>query len=85
MISGVNNFYLTVSISFLLSFLFILQISCLGAAETFRGLGMASLVTLLIFSLIQWLLGQNEDKSMFLPAVLQQKVCFAAVKPATAH
>ncbi|XP_016105703.1 major facilitator superfamily domain-containing protein 6-B-like [Sinocyclocheilus grahami] len=33
-----------------------------GAAETFRGLGMASLVTLLIFSLIQWLLGQNEDK-----------------------
>ncbi|KAK9969107.1 hypothetical protein ABG768_027308 [Culter alburnus] len=33
-----------------------------GAAETFRGLGMASLVTLLIFALIQWLLGQNEDK-----------------------
>lgn len=33
-----------------------------GAAETFRGLGMASLVTLLIFSLIQWLLGQNEEK-----------------------
>ncbi|XP_016301141.1 major facilitator superfamily domain-containing protein 6-B-like isoform X1 [Sinocyclocheilus anshuiensis] len=33
-----------------------------GAAETFRGLGMASLVTLLVFSLIQWLLGQNEDK-----------------------
>ncbi|XP_051998811.1 major facilitator superfamily domain-containing protein 6-B-like isoform X2 [Xyrauchen texanus] len=33
-----------------------------GAAETFRGLGMASLVTLLIFSLIQWLFGQNEDK-----------------------
>uniref|UniRef100_A0A8C1VZ23 Major facilitator superfamily domain containing 6b n=1 Tax=Cyprinus carpio TaxID=7962 RepID=A0A8C1VZ23_CYPCA len=33
-----------------------------GAAETFRGLGMASLVTLLIFFLIQWLLGQNEDK-----------------------
>ncbi|RXN31406.1 major facilitator superfamily domain-containing 6-B-like isoform X1 [Labeo rohita] len=33
-----------------------------GAAEAFRGLGMASLVTLLIFSLIQWLLGQNEDK-----------------------
>ncbi len=45
---------------------FILQISCLGAAETFRGLGMASLVTLLIFSLIQLLFGQNEDKSMFI-------------------
>lgn len=44
---------------------------------------MASLVTLLIFSLVQWLLGQNEDKSMFHPAVLQQKGHFAAVKPAT--
>ncbi|XP_067300452.1 major facilitator superfamily domain-containing protein 6-B [Pseudorasbora parva] len=33
-----------------------------GAAETFRCLGMASLVILLFFSLIQWLLGQNEDK-----------------------
>lgn len=64
---------------------FILQMSCLGAAETFRGLGMASLVTLLIFSLVQWLLGQNEDKSMFHPAVLQQKGHFAAVKPATAY
>lgn len=45
---------------------------------------MASLVTLLIFALIQWLLGQNEDKSMFLPSVLQQKGYFA-VKPATSH
>ncbi|KAI7808459.1 major facilitator superfamily domain-containing protein 6-B [Triplophysa rosa] len=33
-----------------------------GAAETFRGLGMASLVTLLIFCLIQWLFGQNEER-----------------------
>ncbi|KAA0715527.1 Major facilitator superfamily domain-containing protein 6-B [Triplophysa tibetana] len=33
-----------------------------GAAETFRGLGMASLVTLLIFSLIQLLFGQNEER-----------------------
>ncbi|XP_055071431.2 major facilitator superfamily domain-containing protein 6-B [Misgurnus anguillicaudatus] len=34
-----------------------------GSALTFRGLGMASLVILLIFSLIQWLLGQNEEKN----------------------
>ncbi|XP_029112793.1 major facilitator superfamily domain-containing protein 6-like isoform X3 [Scleropages formosus] len=33
-----------------------------GAAATFRGLGMASLVILLIFSFIQCLTGQNEDK-----------------------
>ncbi|XP_014005558.1 major facilitator superfamily domain-containing protein 6-A isoform X1 [Salmo salar] len=33
-----------------------------GAAETFRGIGMASLVILLIFSFIQCLTGQNEDK-----------------------
>ncbi|XP_052004883.1 major facilitator superfamily domain-containing protein 6-B-like isoform X2 [Xyrauchen texanus] len=33
-----------------------------GAAETFRGLGMASLVTLLIFYLIQRLFGQNYNK-----------------------
>uniref|UniRef100_A0AAY4DVZ9 Major facilitator superfamily associated domain-containing protein n=1 Tax=Denticeps clupeoides TaxID=299321 RepID=A0AAY4DVZ9_9TELE len=33
-----------------------------GAAETFRGLGMAFLVILLIFSLIQCLIGQKEDK-----------------------
>ncbi|MFT7807979.1 major facilitator superfamily domain-containing protein 6-like [Arapaima gigas] len=33
-----------------------------GAAATFRGLGMASLIILLIFSFIQCLLGQNEDK-----------------------
>ncbi|XP_041939311.1 major facilitator superfamily domain-containing protein 6-B isoform X1 [Alosa sapidissima] len=34
-----------------------------GAAQTFRGIGMASLVILLIFSLIQCLVGQNEDKT----------------------
>ncbi|CDQ67573.1 unnamed protein product [Oncorhynchus mykiss] len=33
-----------------------------GAAETFRGIGMASLVILLIFSFIQCLTGQNEEK-----------------------
>nr|XP_006636797.1 PREDICTED: major facilitator superfamily domain-containing protein 6 isoform X1 [Lepisosteus oculatus] len=33
-----------------------------GAAETFRGIGMASLMILLIFSLIQWLLVKNEEK-----------------------
>ncbi|XP_026217113.1 major facilitator superfamily domain-containing protein 6-A isoform X2 [Anabas testudineus] len=33
-----------------------------GAAETFRGIGMASLVILLIFSLIQYLTGEAEDK-----------------------
>ncbi|XP_036411953.1 major facilitator superfamily domain-containing protein 6-B isoform X2 [Colossoma macropomum] len=33
-----------------------------GAAETFRGLGMASLIILLIFALIQSLIGENEDK-----------------------
>ncbi|KAL1021818.1 hypothetical protein UPYG_G00018470 [Umbra pygmaea] len=33
-----------------------------GAAETFRGIGMASLVILLIFSFIQCLTGQNQDK-----------------------
>ncbi|XP_030643488.1 major facilitator superfamily domain-containing protein 6-B [Chanos chanos] len=33
-----------------------------GAASTFRGIGMASLVILLIFSLIQCLVGQSEDK-----------------------
>ncbi|KAL7882129.1 hypothetical protein AOLI_G00089780 [Acnodon oligacanthus] len=33
-----------------------------GAAETFRGLGMASLIILLIFALIQSLIGENGDK-----------------------
>ncbi|XP_066542350.1 major facilitator superfamily domain-containing protein 6-B isoform X2 [Hoplias malabaricus] len=33
-----------------------------GAAETFRGLGMASLIILLIFALIQSLIGENEEK-----------------------
>ncbi|KAL2081115.1 hypothetical protein ACEWY4_022968 [Coilia grayii] len=33
-----------------------------GAAPTFRGIGMASLVILLLFALIQGLVGQNEDK-----------------------
>ncbi|XP_063069760.1 major facilitator superfamily domain-containing protein 6-B [Engraulis encrasicolus] len=33
-----------------------------GAAVTFRGIGMASLVILLLFALIQALVGQNEDK-----------------------
>ncbi|KAI4890996.1 hypothetical protein NFI96_011726 [Prochilodus magdalenae] len=33
-----------------------------GAAETFRGLGMASLIILLIFALIQCLIGENDDK-----------------------
>ncbi|XP_016295835.1 major facilitator superfamily domain-containing protein 6-A-like [Sinocyclocheilus anshuiensis] len=33
-----------------------------GAAETFRGIGMASLVILLIFSLIMCITGQNEQK-----------------------
>ncbi|XP_072541579.1 major facilitator superfamily domain-containing protein 6-B [Salminus brasiliensis] len=33
-----------------------------GAAETFRGLGMASLIILLIFALIQSLIGENADK-----------------------
>lgn len=33
-----------------------------GAAETFRGIGMASLVILLIFAFIQWLTGENEGK-----------------------
>lgn len=33
-----------------------------GAAETFRGIGMASLVILLIFSFIQCLTGDTEGK-----------------------
>lgn len=33
-----------------------------GAAATFRGIGMASLVILLIFALIQCLCGESEDK-----------------------
>ncbi|XP_030008792.1 major facilitator superfamily domain-containing protein 6-A isoform X1 [Sphaeramia orbicularis] len=33
-----------------------------GAAETFRGIGMASLVILLIFAFIQFLTGETEDK-----------------------
>lgn len=33
-----------------------------GAAATFRGIGMASLVILLIFSFIQWLTGDDEGK-----------------------
>ncbi|KAJ8351536.1 hypothetical protein SKAU_G00230120 [Synaphobranchus kaupii] len=33
-----------------------------GAAATFRGIGMASLVILLIFSLIQYITGENQDK-----------------------
>uniref|UniRef100_A0A1A7XKI3 Major facilitator superfamily domain containing 6 n=1 Tax=Iconisemion striatum TaxID=60296 RepID=A0A1A7XKI3_9TELE len=33
-----------------------------GAAETFRGIGMASLIILLIFSLIQCLSGETEEK-----------------------
>lgn len=33
-----------------------------GVAETFRGIGMASLVILLIFSLIMYITGQNEKK-----------------------
>lgn len=33
-----------------------------GAAATFRGIGMASLVILLIFSFIQYLTAENEDK-----------------------
>ncbi|KAM6893470.1 major facilitator superfamily domain-containing protein 6-A-like [Xenentodon cancila] len=37
-------------------------VSYFGAAATFRGIGMASLVILLIFSFIQCLSGQNEDK-----------------------
>ncbi|XP_033874770.3 major facilitator superfamily domain-containing protein 6-like isoform X2 [Acipenser ruthenus] len=32
-----------------------------GAAKTFRGIGMASLVILLLFALIQWLSVKNED------------------------
>ncbi|XP_031680354.1 major facilitator superfamily domain-containing protein 6-A-like isoform X3 [Oncorhynchus kisutch] len=39
-----------------------------GAAETFRGIGMASLVILLIFSFIQCLTGQNEEKEDRMPA-----------------
>lgn len=39
---------------------------------------MASLVTLLIFALIQWLLGQNEDKSMFLPSRFTTKRLFCS-------
>ncbi|XP_063733928.1 major facilitator superfamily domain-containing protein 6-A isoform X2 [Eleginops maclovinus] len=33
-----------------------------GAAATFRGIGMASLVILLIFSFIQWLTAESEEK-----------------------
>ncbi|MGH0116195.1 UNVERIFIED_CONTAM: hypothetical protein FKN15_000122 [Acipenser sinensis] len=33
-----------------------------GAAKTFRGIGMASLVILLLFALIQWLSVENEDE-----------------------
>ncbi|XP_066544642.1 major facilitator superfamily domain-containing protein 6-B isoform X2 [Amia ocellicauda] len=33
-----------------------------GAAETFRGIGMASLVILLVFAFIQWVVGKNEEK-----------------------
>ncbi|XP_061089627.1 major facilitator superfamily domain-containing protein 6-B isoform X1 [Conger conger] len=35
-----------------------------GAAETFRGIGMASLIILLFFSLIQYLMGQNQEDKM---------------------
>ncbi|XP_076858497.1 major facilitator superfamily domain-containing protein 6-B [Brachyhypopomus gauderio] len=37
-----------------------------GAAETFRGLGMASLLLLLIFALIQTLIGQNDRRDTML-------------------
>ncbi|XP_078450048.1 major facilitator superfamily domain-containing protein 6 isoform X1 [Lampetra planeri] len=36
------------------------MVNYFGAAETFRGIGMASLVTLLLFAFIQWLLGPEE-------------------------
>ncbi|KAJ8246645.1 hypothetical protein GJAV_G00253850 [Gymnothorax javanicus] len=35
-----------------------------GAAETFRGIGMASLIILLIFSFIQYMTGQNQEEKM---------------------
>ncbi|XP_064182692.1 major facilitator superfamily domain-containing protein 6-B isoform X2 [Anguilla rostrata] len=35
-----------------------------GAAETFRGIGMASLIILLIFSFIQYVTGQNQEDKM---------------------
>ncbi len=41
-----------------------------GAAETFRGIGMTSLVILLIFSLIMCITGQNEKKGKQLHLVL---------------
>ncbi|XP_026872259.2 major facilitator superfamily domain-containing protein 6-B isoform X2 [Electrophorus electricus] len=41
-------------------------VNCFGAAETFRGLGMASLVILLIFALIQSLIGQNDRRQSML-------------------
>lgn len=40
-----------------------------GAAETFRGIGMASLVILLIFSLIQYCSGEAEEKGGNTPSV----------------
>lgn len=36
----------------------------LGAAHTFRGIGMVSLVILLLFALIQWLAVQSGNKGM---------------------
>lgn len=42
---------------------------CVGAAETFRGLGMASLVILLIFALIQCLIGPSDRREYTLCAL----------------
>lgn len=42
---------------------------CVGAAETFRGLGMASLVILLIFALIQNLIGPGDRREYTLCAL----------------
>ncbi|XP_041056246.1 major facilitator superfamily domain-containing protein 6-like [Carcharodon carcharias] len=38
------------------------MVNAFGAPETFRGIGMASLVILLLFALIQWLAVPDEDK-----------------------
>lgn len=47
----------------------------LGAAETFRGIGMASLVILLLFALIQWVAVPQKGEGLYLLYCLCVCVC----------
>ncbi|MGH0190469.1 UNVERIFIED_CONTAM: hypothetical protein FKN15_046424 [Acipenser sinensis] len=52
-----------------------------GAAKTFRGIGMASLVILLLFALIQWLSVKNEDDATIDLVQNQSEVVLPRVEP----